>query len=63
MKIIKNEVRPIGYCTIEFSEVEIQTIIGVIEEVQFYKRQTFEEIMGIRGDVYKKLKELLTPTP
>ena len=59
MKIIKNEIRPIGYIVIELSEVEIQEIIGVIEEVQFCRNMPFEKIGGIRQEIYEKMKELL----
>lgn len=48
MKIIRQEIRPVGYCSIEFNESEIQSIVGCIEELQLYKNRPFEEIGGIR---------------
>lgn len=61
MKTIKSEIRPIGYCTLEVSEAEVQTIIGCIEELQMYKNRPFEDIKGIRRDVYEHLRAILTP--
>lgn len=59
MEIKSNTVRPIGYCTIEFNEAELQTIVGTFEELQVIKNQAFENIKGLRGDIYKKLVEVL----
>lgn len=61
MKIIKNEIRPIGYVTIELSEAEIQSIVGSLEEISMYRNMPYGEMKGIRGDIYAKFCELLTP--
>lgn len=59
MEIIKNEIRPIGFVTIELNENEVQTIIGVMDELCMYKREPYGEIMGTRGVIYNALKKLL----
>lgn len=59
MNIIKQEIRPIGYCTLELSEAEIQSIVGCIEEIQMIKNIPLDKVFGLRGDIYFKLKELL----
>lgn len=60
MKIIKNEIRPIGFVTLELNENEVQTLIGVFEEIAYLHRRPFEDILGTRGDLYNALKETLT---
>ena len=60
MKIITQQIRPVGYCTLELSETEIQTIIGCIEELQQYKNRPMEDIGGIRQDIYIALKKILS---
>ena len=43
---------------IELSEAEIQTLISLFEENQML-RCRIEPFMGLRGEIYKQLKELL----
>ena len=52
MKIIRDEIRPIGFLTIEMSENELQAITGAFEELCYIKRITFKEMGGIRQEVY-----------
>lgn len=63
MKVLKNEIRPIGFITLELTENEVQTLIGAFEEIAYIHRRPFEEILGTRGDIYNALKKTLTPTP
>lgn len=60
MKTIKNEIRPIGFVTLELNENEITTIIGALEELCFITRRPLEEMMGTRQDIYDTLKELVS---
>ena len=60
MKTIKNEIRPIGFVTLELNEKEITTIMGALEELCFYKRRPFEEMMGTRQEIYNTLKDLVS---
>jgi len=57
MKIVNNSIRPIGFITVELNEVELQSIVETMEQVQHILRQP--EIMGIRGELYKEFKSLL----
>lgn len=55
MLIIKNEIRPVGYCTIELSENEIHILLGVFEDLCTLRQLPFTEQKGTRGDIYKAL--------
>lgn len=59
MKTIKNEIRPIGFVTLELNENEVQTIIGCIDEIYMYRGQPATNMAGTRRDIYDALKELL----
>jgi hypothetical protein len=59
MKIISNQIRPVGYITIELSENEVQTIISAFEEVCYMRNRPYDEILGTRREVYDKLKEAI----
>ena len=59
MKLIKNEIRPVGYCTLELSETEVQTIIGVFQENCYLKRVSFEEMQGRREEIYNMLNKII----
>ena len=43
------------------SEAEIQSIVGMMEELCMYKRIPFTEIMGLRAEIYSKLTKTLEP--
>ena len=45
---------------IEMNEAELQSVIGVFEELQIYKQMPTDSIKGLRGDIYKKLVAVLT---
>lgn len=60
MKVIKNEIRPIGFVTIELNENEVHTIIGCMDEIAMYRREPYGKAMGNRGEIYNKLKALLS---
>ena len=60
MKIINNEIRPVGYVTFELSEAEIQSIIGTMEQLQMLRNQPYGEMKGIRGDLYQMFTKVLT---
>jgi hypothetical protein len=57
MKVTNKTIRPIGFVTIELNEVELQSIVDTMEQIQCLLQQT--EIMGIRGELYKEFKSLL----
>lgn len=59
MKIIKNEVRPVGYCILELTVEEAQCLINLFEDFQEILNRPFTEIGGIRGDIYKSLCEIV----
>lgn len=59
MQVIKNEIRPIGFVTIELNENEVQTIIGAFDEIAMLRRYPYGEVMGNRGEIYRTLKQLL----
>ena len=59
MKIIKSEIRHIGYTILELSETEVQSIIDAFEEVCYLKNVPFSKIMGTRKEIYDKLYEIL----
>lgn len=59
MRVLKNEIRPIGFVTIELNENEVQTLIGCIDEIAMYRREPYGQVMGNRGEIYNKLKEVL----
>lgn len=44
---------------ITMSDAEIQTIVGVIEDLQSYRNNSLDDIKGIRGEIYKKFLEIL----
>lgn len=44
---------------IEMSEAEIQSLIGLFEELSYWKQVPFEEIMGLRKEIYDKLVAIL----
>lgn len=60
MKVIKNEIRPIGFVTIEFNENEVQTLIGVIDQICMYRQMPMGSMKGTVGDLYEKLNDLIT---
>lgn len=48
---------------IELSEAEIQTLVGLFEDNCMYRNLPPEKAhMGLRGDIYKQLKDLLIKT-
>jgi hypothetical protein len=61
MKVLKNEIRPIGFITLELNENEVHTLIGVFEEICYLQRRHFDDIKGTRGDIYSALKATLIP--
>ncbi len=63
MKIIKNEVRPIGYVTVELNEIEIQTILSMYEELCYIKEIPFDGMYGTRQELYQSMKEALSTNP
>lgn len=45
---------------IELSEAEIQSLVGLFEEMCMWRHMQPEKyLLGIRGELYKQLKELL----
>lgn len=62
MTIIKNEVRPVGYCILEFTEEEIQVLVSLFEDMQVLKQRSFDDMPGIRGEIYKNLCTILSTT-
>jgi len=60
MKTIRNEVRPIGFVTVELTENEVQTLIGVFEEICYLKdRHITESLGGTRKELYDQFKFLI----
>lgn len=58
MKIIKKNEH--FTAEIELNEAEIQTLVSLFEEICFYKQMLPEKAhMGLRGEIYSKLKETL----
>ncbi len=57
MKIISKQIRPIGFSIIELNEVELQSLVDTMEQIQCLLQQ--HEIKGIRGELYKEFKALL----
>lgn len=45
--------------TITMSEAEVETLIGVIEQVQMVMNRSLENMGGMREDIYKTLKEIV----
>ena len=45
------------------NEAEIQSIVGMMEELCMYKHLPFSEIKGLRAEIYTKLSEVLAPHP
>lgn len=62
MRIIQNEIRPVGYITLELSENEVKSIVGVFEEICHIKNMPYESIIGTRAEIYNKLCEVLKTT-
>lgn len=60
MIIINQQIKPIGFCTIEFNEAEIQSLVDTIEQIQAILRQP--DVMGIRGEIYQNLKAIMNIT-
>lgn len=44
---------------VEFTEAEVQSLVGLFEEVQALKQMPYDDIKGLRGDIYKTLKSML----
>lgn len=48
---------------IELSEAEVQTLIGMFEEMCMWRQMQPEKyLLGLRGEIYKQLKDLLIKT-
>lgn len=46
---------------IELSEAEIQSLLSLFEEICMYRQMLPEDAhMGLRGELYRQFKELLT---
>lgn len=59
MMILKNEIRPIGFVTLELNENEVQTLIGLFEDICFLKQMPLSELKGTRSEIYKTLSATL----
>jgi hypothetical protein len=59
MKIIRNEIRPVGYVTIELQEHEVQAIISCLDEIYMYRGKPITDMAGSRRDIYDALIALL----
>lgn len=58
MKVIKNEIRPIGFATIELNENEILTILGVFDQLAMYM-QDHNYHKGTRKEIQDLLHSLV----
>ena len=58
MKIIRNEIRPVGFVSLELNENEVQTILGVFEQLEvLMNNQDYHK--GTRGEIKRTLNELI----
>ena len=46
---------------ITMSEAEIQSLVGMMEELCMYKQLPFTEIRGLRAEIYSRLCAVLVP--
>lgn len=58
MKIIKNEIRPIGFVTLELNENEVQILLGLFEQIESLMQNPLYH-QGTRGDIKRALLELI----
>lgn len=59
MQIIKNEIRPVGFVTLEMTVEEIQTILGMLDEISYLYARPADKMYGTRREIYETLKELV----
>lgn len=59
MEIKAKSIRPIGFVTIEFDEVELQTIMSEFEDNCRIMNRPLDCMGGIRQKLYNQLSEVL----
>lgn len=59
MKIISNQVRPVGYVTLELDTAELQCLYDLFWEVSAMHRRPIEDLMGKRGEIYQEIAKLI----